>query len=398
VNVVGARLAGAAGCLVAVLVVALAAPAPSLTLATALPLRDLACPLTAPQEMQAVLAFADMMPVFRHPRCTNCHGGVNPFVPFPQGGHRGGAVNPQQQPQACEDCHGLLPGWRIPGQALHFTTKTDRQLCEFFKQLMPQGPGIFIDHITFEPGLPKFIEQAFKGDKALNTLGEITLMDDFQMLPRIERPPGTHADLIAAATAWGTAIGRGWRASPECGCTVRGAWHGTVTASGEFQNAGMAGTMRVTSSASVVLEPDPRPGAGPGVLNYRATGGRVRWDALVTGACHGNAGGSMPLDTLDVDGHPMAELRLEDLGNGRVKYEPTTGSWPDRWAPIFDLQCNISGAPLTLPTTNLLPTWWHYDIPAPPTTTDPNRLKGTYRWSPSPGIVVIWEWDLSRMP
>lgn len=384
------------------LLVAVASPSQSVTLATAAepPSLGTSCPLTAPQEVTAVLAFADMMPVFRHPRCTNCHGGVNPSVPFAQGGHRGGARN-AAQPNVCEDCHGELPGWRVPGPALHFTTKTDQQLCKFIKQLMPQGPGIFIEHIQFEPGLPKFIEQAFKGDKALNTMGEITLMDDFQMRPRVEPPPGTHADLVALATAWGNAIGRGWvGAPPECGCTVRGAWQGSVTARGVFQNAGVPGTMHVTSSASVVLQPVKTPSwaSGRGVLIYRATGGKVRWDALMSGQCRGNAGGTMPLDRLDVDGNPMLELRLEDAGNGAVSYQPTTGSWPDRWSPMFSVQCTLSGTTMTLPTTNLLPTWWHWDVPNAPTTTDPNRIKGTYRWAPAPGAEVVWEWDLSRTP
>jgi hypothetical protein len=181
---------------------------------------------------------------------------------------------------------------------------------------------------------------------------------------------------------------------------VKGAWVGTVTARGVFENAGVAGTMRVTSSASVVLEPFKTPSwsSGRGVVNYKASAGSVRWDALVSGPCRGNAGGSMPLDTVDVDGNPMIELRLEEAGNGAVSYQPTTGSWPDRWSPMFNLQCTMSGNTLTLPTTNLLPTWWHYNIPSPPTTTDPNRLKGSYRWEVGPGSVVIWEWDLTRTP
>jgi hypothetical protein len=396
------QLVGHVALLLVGLLVVVTSPRQPVTLASAAetPGQGGSCPLPIRKQIEAVAAFEEMMPVFRHPRCTNCHGGVNPSVPFAQGGHRGGARNAAQLPRSCEDCHGLLPGWRVPGQPLHFTTKTNQQLCKFFKQLMPEGPGIFIEHISFEPNLPKFIEQAFKGDKALNALGEVTLFDDYGLRPRIDPPPGTHADLIAQATAWGTAVGRGWRASPECGCVVKGAWIGTVTARGEFVNAGIAGTMRVTSHATVVLEPMETPSysSGRGVRNYRGAGGRVRWDALVSGACRGNAGGSMPLDSLDVDGHPMIELRLEDVGNGATGYQPTTGSWPDRWGPVFNVQCQISGTTVTLPTTNLLPTWWHYNIPDPPTTTDPDRLKGSYRWEVGPGSVVIWEWDLSRTP
>ena len=32
------------------------------------------CPLPVGQQIRAVHAFGEMMPVFRHPRCFNCHG------------------------------------------------------------------------------------------------------------------------------------------------------------------------------------------------------------------------------------------------------------------------------------------------------------------------------------
>ena len=38
------------------------------------------CPLTAAQQTKSSQAWLKMMPVFRHPRCTNCHGGIpDPF-------------------------------------------------------------------------------------------------------------------------------------------------------------------------------------------------------------------------------------------------------------------------------------------------------------------------------
>jgi hypothetical protein len=280
---------------------------------------------------------------------------------------------------------------------LHFTTKSNRELCIFIKRLMPQTPGEFVEHIEFEPRSPHFIKQAFAGDKALNTLGEVTLMDDFGIQAMRQPPPGSHGGLVQLATTWGRIVGRAWIDSPECGCELDGAWVGWVKAQGTFIGFGGA-DVTVTSRADVVLEQvrTPSYASGSKVENYHSISGTVRWDALASGKCTGNAGGTMPLDTTDIDGHPMAELRLEEVARRTLSYQPTTGSMPDLWAPIFNVRCNFGGTPVTLPLTNPLPTWWQYDIPNPPTTTDPNRLKGTYRWAPSPGSVVIWEWDLER--
>ena len=370
-------------------------PGTAEVLAAAIPESNAACSLTKPKKLEAVLAWEAMMPVFRHPRCTNCHGGVNPAVAFLQGGHRGGAVTAST---ACDDCHSLLQGWRVPDPILHFTTKTNRELCIFIKRLMPQSPGVFVEHIEFEPGNPHFIKQAFLGDKALNTVGEVTLMDEFGIPAQREPPPGSHARLIQLATDWGRKVGRAWADSPECGCEIDGAWVGTVTAKGTFTGFGGVETMLVNSRADIVLDAMQTPSfaSGKNVRNYRSISGTVYWEALALGNCRGGASGSLPLDTVDIDGNPMAELRLEEVGPRTLSYQPTTGSWPDRWGPIFTVQCNVSGTRVTLPVTNPLPTWWHWDVPNAPTTTDSNRIKGSYRWAPAPGSIVTWEWELER--
>ena len=56
VRCVGATLAGCLGAIVAAFAVAQQAPAPS----------------------DPIELFTKLMPVFGHPRCTNCHGGMNP--------------------------------------------------------------------------------------------------------------------------------------------------------------------------------------------------------------------------------------------------------------------------------------------------------------------------------
>jgi len=363
-----------------------------------------ACSLSPAQERQALDAFDLMLPVVFHARCLNCHGGVNPYLDPAVGRHLGGAmVDTTGAPMPdsnCQDCHGLLPGWTLPGDAMFFAGRSPTDLCMQFKMFAPGGGAEFVRHIEHEPGLPQFIKNAFVGDRALNTAGEVAYESATGQMPVAEPAPGVHGDFVILARNWANAIGSGWNESPECGCAVSGAWHGTITAKGSFVGAGMPGELLVSSHATVMLESVPTPSfaSGQRVRAYQATGGQVSWGVLATGACRGSASGTFALDTLDVDGNPMAELRLENVTGGGTRYQPTTGSWPDRWSPIFTVQCTISGTQVALPMTNLLPTWWHYDILNPPESADPDRLRGSYVWAPGPGSTIRWEWDLKRQP
>src|SRR5687767_9687198 len=57
--------------------------------------------------------FAELMPVFGHPRCVNCHGGVDPFNEYagpPQVEHGGDVVGDPNLPAMerindCDGCH-----------------------------------------------------------------------------------------------------------------------------------------------------------------------------------------------------------------------------------------------------------------------------------------------------
>lgn len=362
-----------------------------------------ACSLTQAQQRRALDAFDQLLPVVEHPRCMNCHGGVNPYLDRAQGRHLGGRQTDSVTGQplsnnSCQECHGLLPGWDLPGEAMFFVGKSPTDLCKQFKAFAPGGGAEFVKHIELEPGLPHFIKQGFAGDRALNALGEVTYEEQMGRPPTPERPPGNHPQFVTLAQNWVDAIGeQNWNASPDCGCTLSGSWSGTVTARGDF--VGTPANITFTASAIVVFEQIPTPSYSSGrrVRNYKATGGIVTWNALASGQCRGGAGGSMPLDTLDTDGHPLAELRLEETDNASTTYQPTTSSWPDRWSPMFNVYCLIDGRWFTFPMTNLLGTWWHYDIPNPPVSADPARLKGSYR-QVSPGATLIWTWDLRHMP
>lgn len=362
-----------------------------------------ACSLTSRQERAAMDAFDKMLPVLYHNRCFNCHGGVNPYLDPAVGRHLGGAqvdsTGAALPDAACEDCHGLLPGWQVPGAAMLFTGRSPTDLCKQFKQFFPGAGADFVEHIEHEPGLPQFIKAAFLGNRALNAAGEVSYEGATGRPAAAEPPPGTLADLVTLARNWTNAIGTGWTEDPDCGCEMSGVWHGTIKAMGTFVGAGMPGRLLISSHATVMLEPVPTPSFASGnrVRVYRPTGGQVTWDAVALDACVGNAGGTFPLDSLHPGEGPLMELRLEDVDQGRTSYQPTTGTWEERWSPMFTLLCDISGTRIQLPMTNLLSAWWHYDISNPPESTNPDRLQGSYVWIPGPGSTVRWEWDLKRV-
>jgi hypothetical protein len=74
-----------------------------------------------------------------------------------------------------------------------------------------------VDHIRTDHREIRFIEVAFRGDLALSP-------KDVQkyLHGRIQRPPGTQADLVAKARTWVDLVGKGYTASPECGCVMPG--------------------------------------------------------------------------------------------------------------------------------------------------------------------------------
>ncbi len=171
------------------------------------------CPLPVEAQVKSYKAFEKMMPVFRHARCTNCHGGVNPFKPEAVGGHGGGEEDPADGIESCQGCHGGLPKWDIPGPAMFFTGKSTEDLCMQVKRSDRTGAS-FIDHIQRDHGKVQFIAAGFAGLRALdaatrNSEGIVA-----------EPPPGTQADLTQKARDWVAVTGGDFVGDPECGCVV----------------------------------------------------------------------------------------------------------------------------------------------------------------------------------
>ncbi len=184
---------------------------------------DLMCTVSDHQLEDAMKAFEKMMPTFQHPRCANCHGGVNPFEA--NTGHAGGKFDVVLGPEgdlmyeetfgACQECHGGLKGWEVPPADLAFVGKDAVELC---KQMKTGSAENFMDHITRDRGKTPFIETAFTGMRGLGEDG----IDYYEALndkkPMPEPPPGSHSALIEQAQAWVDALGGEFPGDNSCGC------------------------------------------------------------------------------------------------------------------------------------------------------------------------------------
>ena len=194
-----------------------------------------ACPLPFGRQVDAVRAFAKMMPVFRHPRCANCHGDFDILSDQHTGAAsaRSSGLDPRSlltAPQrkalhaGCDSCHDnirgsmtrldgtQLSGWLVAPQPMLWNGKSDEELCKQIKQFDRTGRE-FIDHLERDHGEVQFIDAAFVGDRALGAA-----LESFDL--RIQPPPGTKAQFVALARKWVEIVGDGYAASPECGCSI----------------------------------------------------------------------------------------------------------------------------------------------------------------------------------
>jgi hypothetical protein len=178
--------------------------------------------------VQAVKVFETMLPVFRHPRCTNCHGGLDVFDETRHPG--ASALEEELDPRArlhdsafkqafteqCADCHDGLPGWTVPPPGQFFHDRSDEALCKQMK-MSNSSPKLYVGHIENDHEGIQFIAAGFVGDRAVG-------VQELERLgKRVEQPPGTQADLTNKAQRYVDLLGeKGYSASPDCGCVMPG--------------------------------------------------------------------------------------------------------------------------------------------------------------------------------
>ena len=357
----------------------------------------LACPLTLAEEHKASLAFEEMMPVLMHPRCFNCHGGVNERVSADEGGHLGGRADPAD----CKDCHrgvrnllrGRLNDWTTPPSDFFFKGKSSLELCNQFKRI-ELNPEKFVGHMTNENGGVQFTEAAYQGDRNLNEFGRGISKEatNREMVP--EPPPIPHAELIAHAREWATTVGNaGWKV-PDCGCRLSGqAWVGRVSMVFTSRDEGF-GTLTERIESNVRFELDSSyilNAPGDSTLYWKTTSGTLDWSVTAAGGeCTTSAAGTAPIN-LGADQNPWGLLRIHPDRDGALAYSIGIGPWPDAYTPRYVFRCK-GNPPVQLPGIMYsMGVWWaagNSTIAA-----DGKTMRGTYTM-PNPMGETRWVWEL----
>jgi hypothetical protein len=147
---------------------------------------------SAPTPMQL---FQKMLPVVRHARCVNCHGGVDPINTG--NGHPPGKIDTVQAHtstyQPCKDCHDEVKAWFLPGDDHSFVGKTDLELCSLFAEFaMKQGHARFISNHLEEDELIIAAFNGLAGGARDTTMAGVTP----------DKPPIDHRAFVKLGQDW----------------------------------------------------------------------------------------------------------------------------------------------------------------------------------------------------
>ncbi len=224
-----------------------------------------AAALVAENAMSAdpIALFTELVPVFTHDRCANCHGGVDPHAESgPLADTHDGGIIPQGGTCADSGCHTQTddsdPAHRWMTAAPHhaFGGKSARELCDMQSPIAQrmQAPEDYYHHLNSD----LLIDLAFVGQSG-----------GANPSPQPSPPPMRKNDFLKAARAWLDA---------GAGC---GGWAGTITreerfgASYTYPMAGMPppSSVTVTENANRTLTLDRRDGVSTVTVNQ---GGRSK--------------------------------------------------------------------------------------------------------------------------
>jgi len=182
------------------------------------------CPLSPTEQIEAAKRFEQLMPVLQHPRCANCHGGIDFFSAGYEDLHGGGAVEmvdrevkgpdgsiiAQRRPDfaTCASCHDAQTRrrWEIPAPMLNvnFAGRTAAQICEHMKR-HSQNPNNLLRHIDAD----ELIRLGFEGRRGLTSLSPLP-------------PPMTAESFNAKVSDWIVAmkVQDEWPTPLSCGCVA----------------------------------------------------------------------------------------------------------------------------------------------------------------------------------
>lgn len=238
------------------------------------------CPLTSAQVVNSVKTFARMMPVFRHPRCSNCHGGIP--RPLPNNGepsinHVGIVdMDSTDNNRTCEECH--VAEWGSPGAP--DWSGSDVRLCQGLHRRFQGDAPKFLGHILNDNGDPPgFVDLGFKGERGLIDGGKTIYESETGRRLVAAKPPGTHAQFMQLARDWVAAQGGQFVGDAACGCVVD-------SVEIRFHSAVTIVTPRVTSTVTgdgrlvVKLGPESSAPAWDVAMGARGDTLRINWSGV----------------------------------------------------------------------------------------------------------------------
>jgi hypothetical protein len=193
---------------------------------------DLVCPLSEEQQNNSKSAWAALFPIFKHDRCSNCHGKLNPFAADldterhdrmriePSGiGEIDPTVDDAATFDICQSCHEHVapPGrWKVPPVRPKNQQWWNQDLDELCRtQHKNLTPLQFMGHNTND----HLIQEAFLGTMALNEDAQSVVTP-----PYPKQSPGTHAAFLQLIRTWLAAQGLDdasprWQGDKvDCGC------------------------------------------------------------------------------------------------------------------------------------------------------------------------------------
>ena len=332
-----------------------------------------AIPAPAKERSSGLQLFETLMPVFRHPRCINCHGGVNAVTGDDHAGGRITEAEPYpdgdgklKNPDVCAACHTARAQTNEPGEEVWDEKKGGVRLVtkrEFYDSRWRPAPGIFtfvgVDTLTLCERMRLMgdnllvhvdksidIELGFEGRRGIDERSPFGPVD-------AEPPPMSKAEFLAAARRW---VEQGKMA---CELSIKTRGKATIGAQGAVivQTFTGVGGLRIQENgsfeASLPLSVDAN--AHVGSCAVRASGSpllilrghhkpgslRFEWmqptEHALEFVCPGGGRGTGP-GTLGLEGSMQLELPIEDGASVSVPLPP---AWPSQmdWEMMLELSC-----------------------------------------------------------
>ena len=238
------------------------------------------CPLTSAQVINSIKTFAKLLPVFRHPRCSNCHGGIP--EPIPNHGkpsiRHAGVVDMEatDNNQTCAECH--VDGWSNRGAP--DWTGTDVRLCRGLHGEFQDNASGFIQHLFNDFGFPPgFVNLGFQGERGLIDGGKTIYENEMGRKLMAEKPPMTHAEFMQLARDWVAAQGGQFVGDKDCGCVldkVDVRFHSSVT----IVTPRVTSTITGDGNIDLKLGPESSAPTWDVALGARGDTMRVAWSGM----------------------------------------------------------------------------------------------------------------------